>query len=86
MGEEVSLSDFRKTLKIDLCNQAGQIAKVYYVFNCWPSAYTAAPDLDSNSNDLALESMTIQNEGWQRDDSYAKIDEPSIDHPTSADS
>ncbi|MCP3960928.1 MAG: phage tail protein [bacterium] len=81
LGEEVSLSDFRKTLKIDLCNQAGQIAKVYYVFNCWPSAYTAAPDLDSNSNDIALESMTIQNEGWQRDDSYAAPDLPSYSHP-----
>ncbi len=86
LGEEVSLVDFRKTLKVDLCNQAGQIVKVYYVFNCWPSAYTALPDLDSNSNDVALESMTIQNEGWQRDDSYAKIDEPQYDHPTSADS
>ena len=86
LGEEVSLVDFRKTLKIDLCNQAGQIVKVYYVFNCWPSSYTALPDLDSNANDVALESMTVQNEGWQRDDSYAKIDEPQVDHPASADS
>ena len=69
-----------------MCNQAGQVAKVYYVFNCWPSTYTSVPDLDSNSNDVALESMTIQNEGWQRDDSYAKIDEPKVDHPASADS
>ena len=74
--KEVSLDDFRKTLKIDLCNQAGQIVKVYYVFNCWPSAYTALPDLDSNDNDVALESMTIQNEGWQRDKDYGKIDKP----------
>ncbi len=86
LGEEVSLVDFRKTLKVDLCNQAGQIVKVYYAFNCWPSSYTALPDLDSNSNDVAFESMTIQNEGWQRDDSYAVPDEPSYLHPDSASS
>ena len=86
LGEEVSLADLRKTLKIDLCNQAGQIVKVYYVFNCWPSTYTALPDLDSNADDVAFESMTIQNEGWQRDDAYAVGDQPSFLHPSAADS
>jgi hypothetical protein len=29
------------------------------------------PELDASVNAVALESMTLQNEGWQRDDSFA---------------
>ena len=85
LGEEVSLSDFRKDVTIMLCNQAGQVMKQYLAFNCWPSEYTATPDLDAASNDVALESMTLQCEGWQRDDSFTApvplSGYPSVTHP-----
>jgi phage tail-like protein len=65
LGSLVSLSDFRKTVKIDLCNQAGQIMLSYFVFNCWPSKYQAMPDLNaSDGATVALETLTLQNEGW----------------------
>lgn len=81
LGEEVSLKDFRKDIKIELCNQAGQVMQAYYVFNCWPSEYHALPELDGNANSVAIESMILQNEGWQRDDSYKAPDPPSFTHP-----
>ncbi len=83
MGQEVSLKDFRKDIRIDLCNQAGQIVNVYYIFSCWPSEYRALPELDANANAVALESLTLQNEGWQRDDTYSPPDLPSYAEPTS---
>ena len=49
LGSNVSLKDFRKDLKIELCNQAGQIMNTYYVYNCWPSEYTALPELDASA-------------------------------------
>ena len=70
LGEAVSLQDFRKDVTIQVCNQAGQVMKRYLVFNCWPSEYTAVPDLDAGDNGVAMESVTLQNEGWQRDDSF----------------
>lgn len=82
LGNEVSLKDFRKDLTIQLCNQAGQIMKQYMAFNCWPSEYTGLPELDSNANAVAIESMTLQNEGWQRDDSYKAPKPPTYVHPT----
>ena len=74
LGEEVSLQDFRKDIDIELCNQAGQVVRKYKVFNCWPSEFHALPELDANGNGVAIESLTLQNEGWQRDDS---LDSPS---------
>ena len=65
LGQLVSLKDFRRTLKIDLCNQAGQIMMNYYVFNCWPSKYQSMPDLNAQDGaTVALETLTLQNEGW----------------------
>lgn len=84
LGEEVSLKDFRKTMKIDLCNQAGQIMLSYYVFNCWPSKYQAMPNLNAQDGaTVALEELTLQNEGWvvsyavENTDGYPSFDEPS---------
>jgi hypothetical protein len=31
------------------------------------SEYTALPELDAGANSVAIESMVIQNEGWERD-------------------
>ncbi len=81
---EVSLADFRKDLTIDLCNQAGQIMKQWMVFNCWPSEYQGMPELDGSGNDVALETMTIVNEGWQRNDAFKAPDYPKYSHPEQA--
>ena len=32
---------------------------------CWPSSYTALPDFDANANAIAIQSLTLQNEGWK---------------------
>lgn len=80
-GVELSLSDFRRDLQIELMNQAGQLRARYLVFNSWPSDYTALADVDASGNDVALQTMTLQNEGWQRDDSLAEPEPPSFEHP-----
>lgn len=84
LGEEVSLKDFRKTMKIDLCNQAGQIMLSYYVFNCWPSKYQSMPNLNAQDGaTVALEELTLKNEGWvvsyavENTDGYPSFDQPA---------
>jgi phage tail-like protein len=85
LGQQVSLKDFRKDILIHVCNQAGQVVKQYYVFNCWPKEYQAMPELDASANSVALETMTLVNEGWQRDDLLNAPNPPDpIDHPDSA--
>jgi phage tail-like protein len=66
-GAEVSLKDFRKDIIIELYNEAGQLVIAYKVFRCWVSSYQALPELDANANEVAIESIVLQNEGWERD-------------------
>jgi phage tail-like protein len=61
------LASFRKSVQIKLLNEEGQVAKAYNVYRCWVSEYQALPELDANGNAVAIESMVLQNEGWERD-------------------
>lgn len=63
----MSLKEFRQDLYIELLNEMGQVAKAWKVYRCWVSEYTAVPELDANGNGVAIESIVIQNEGWERD-------------------
>ena len=80
-GSEVSLDDFRKDIIIELYNEAGQLVMAFHVFRCWVSEYQALPDLDANANVVAIESITLQNEGWERDYEIREPKEPSFDVP-----
>jgi len=81
LGSEVSLKDFRKDIIIEVYNEAGQLAVAYKVFRCWPSEVTSMPDLDSNAEAVALESLQLQNEGWERDYEVTEPAEPSFTEP-----
>ena len=73
-GSEMSLKDFRKDLIIELYNEAGQLVIAYKVYRAWVSEYVALADLDAHANAVAIQSITIQHEGWERD---ASVVEPS---------
>ncbi|MFL6346770.1 MAG: phage tail protein [Nitrososphaeraceae archaeon] len=78
LGSEVSLKDFRKDIIIEFYNEAGQLAIAYKVYRCWVSEYEALPDLDANSNAVAIKHIKIENEGWERDVSIIEPTEPSL--------
>jgi phage tail-like protein len=78
LGSEVSLKDFRKDITIELYNEAGQLVIAYKVFRCWVSEFQALPDLDADANAVAIQSIKIGNEGWERDTSVAEPAEPSF--------
>jgi len=77
-GAEVSLKDFRKNIVLELYNEAGQLVIAYFLYRCWPSEYSALPDLDANDNAVALERLTIEMEGWERDPSVTESAEPEL--------
>lgn len=68
----ISLKDFRKDIIVDLLNQQGEKVKSYKIFNCWVSEYQALPELDANGNAFAIETMVLQNEGWERDEAVTE--------------
>lgn len=78
LGSEVSLKDFRKDLIIELYNEAGQLALAYKVFRAWVSEYQALPDLDANANAVAIQTLKLENEGWERDETVNEPSEPQL--------
>ena len=81
LGAEVSLKDFRKDVILEVYNEAGQLAIAYKVFRCWVSDYQAMPDLDANGNGVAIQSIKLENEGWERDYEVPEPRELSFNEP-----
>ncbi len=81
LGSEVSLKDFRKDIIIEVYNEAGQLAISYKVFRCWVSEYQALPGLDANANAVAIQTLKLENEGWERDYDVTEPTEPSFVEP-----
>jgi phage tail-like protein len=81
LGSETSLKDFRKDITIDVYNEAGQLVLAYNVYRCWVSEYQALPDLDANANAVAIQTVKLENEGWERDYDVAEPVEPSFTEP-----
>ena len=81
LGAEVSLKDFRKDIIIEVYNEAGQLALAYKVYRCWVSEYQALPDLDANANAVAIQTIKLENEGWERDYDVTEPSEPSFTEP-----
>jgi phage tail-like protein len=78
LGTEVSLKDFRKDIIIELYNEAGQVVIAYKVYRCWPSAFQALPELDANAGAVAIQTLTLEHEGWERDRDVAEPAEPKL--------
>jgi phage tail-like protein len=78
LGAEVSLADFRKDIIVETYNEAGQLAIAYKVFRCWVSEFQSLPELDSNANAIAIQSIKLENEGWIRDVEVQEPTEPSF--------
>jgi phage tail-like protein len=71
----ISLKNFRKDIIIEILNEQGRVAKAYKVYRAWVSEYTALPEMDANANAVAIESIVLQNEGWERDEAVAEPQE-----------
>ncbi len=83
LGLEVSLADFRKDITLELYNEAGQLVISYNVFRCWVSEFQAMPELDANANAVAIQTLKLENEGWERDLSVTEPKEQSYLEPPS---
>lgn len=78
----MDLVNYKKDLILEVQNEKGQVAFRYQLFDCWVSEYTAMPDLDANANAIAIETIKIELEGWQREPATKEPDE-SGDVPVS---
>lgn len=72
LDSPISLASFRKDVIVDVFNEANQLALSYQLFRCWVSEYQALPELDANTNAVAIETIKIEIEGFRRDPSVTE--------------
>src|SRR3569623_2025909 len=63
----ISLADFRKDLIVDVFNEATQNVISYHLFRCWVSEYQALPALDASTSAVAIQTIKLEMEVWERD-------------------
>jgi phage tail-like protein len=81
LGAEASSRDFRKDIIIEVYNEAGQLAIAYKVYRCWASEFQAQADLDANANAVLIQTLKLDNEGWERDYEVTEPTEPTFTEP-----
>ena len=62
-----NLREFRKNISIDVFNEAGQKVLSYNLYRCWVSEYQALPDLDAGANAVAITTLKLEYEWFERD-------------------
>lgn len=56
---------YRKDIKLEHVNRAGQVEVIYMLYNCIITSYQPASDFDSSADDtVSIESITISYEGF----------------------
>jgi phage tail-like protein len=74
----ISLPDFRKNVTVHVFNEAGQPVIGYLLHRCWVSEYTALPQFDAATAAVAIQSIKIETEYWERDTSVTEPKELSV--------
>jgi phage tail-like protein len=82
-NQDVSLEDFRKDIILEVYNEAGQKALTYKIYRCWASEFRSVPELGANGNAVAIQSLKLENEGWERDISVQEPTKRSDTLPSS---
>lgn len=80
-GADGSLQDLRKDMIIEVYDEAGQLALAYKVYRCWVSEFQALPELDADSNAVAIQVLRLENEGWERDRDVSEPTDESAAEP-----
>jgi phage tail-like protein len=68
----MSLKNFRKDITIDVFNLQGSKALSYIVHRCWVSEFQALPELYAGGNAVMIQTIKLENEGWERDKSVTE--------------
>ena len=64
----MSLLNYRRDLIVNVLNLQGSVALSYKVFRAWVSEFQSLPELDAGTiNAVGIQTITIQHEGWTRD-------------------
>lgn len=82
-SRQLTVGDLSKEIIIELRSAAGQTVAAFTLHRAWPSEFTAMPELDANGESVvAIETLKLEYERWEQDDSVREPPEPSFELPS----
>jgi phage tail-like protein len=67
-----SLLNYRKTVRIVVHNMQGTAVMAINLRRAWVSEFQALPEFDANANAVAVETLKLESEGFEIDDSVTE--------------
>lgn len=74
---KTSLKDFRKNVILDVFNEAGSKVLSYTLYRAWVTEYQALPDLDAGANAVAITTIKLEYEWFERDSAVKEDQGPA---------
>jgi phage tail-like protein len=74
LEKEESVHDFRKNIQIEIFNLVNEKVLAITVYRCWPSKVVLG-EWDAKANELAIETLELQHEGWKIEERAKRDDE-----------
>jgi phage tail-like protein len=66
-GEGSLLPEYKRPFTIEACDENGEVAYSYHLSHCWVTGYTAVPNRDASSYEIAIEHLRLGFDQWERD-------------------
>jgi len=66
-GNSSLLPEFQRPFTIEVCDKNGEVAYAYHLSHCWVTEYTAVPNPDASSYEIAIEHLRLGFNQWERD-------------------
>ena len=57
----------RAEVQLQLLDASGAVVRSWKLHRCWVSRFEALADIEAEANTVAIESLTLQMEGWERE-------------------
>ena len=67
-----SLVNYRKEVTIEVLNMQGTAAVAFKLHRAWVSEFQAVPEMDANANAVAIQTLKLEYEGFEFDESVAE--------------
>ncbi len=74
-GSVIDKDNFRRNIQIHVCDMNGEPKTTYNIIDCWVSEFQAVPDMDVSQNGVVIQTIKLENEGFERAYTKQPLDE-----------
>jgi phage tail-like protein len=77
----MSLKNYRKEVTVEVMNLQSTPVMAFVLHRAWVSEFQALPEMDANANAVAIQTLKLEHEGWERDYDVVEPSEPVFSEP-----